>query len=466
MGDRLPFEVLLHIAECLEEDRNSLVQCTRVCMRWKAVFEGLLYRRLHVLSNDLGASVGDLSLTRFQALTSAAGTARRSYIKHLIYHIVLPYDVGAWPDDTPDGETSPFQKANDAVFGVAIISLFTALRSWENTRFKLTFQLVGCLDSYELGMEETSVDGLEEESIPPPYQARLTSIELFKLPEIESIDKFFVSDYLLGSVGIGNGTAIEIAHCFPKLQSLELSLITHDDPDFQINSRKELIQGIKKLPPTLKTFRYSELYSEFMERELQSVDFLLGDSDMLTPTLREFSLQLRELKLIGVAIAPDLLWPLDQTGEPSSSTTEVFWPHLETIELCPAQYLPTGELLFELVDFRTTIKHEIFHRFCIAMGCAARHMPRLTSIVYCAVFEEAYFTRFNFLQYLSKRTGIRKGVLRFVSVWHPERSPALYIPDYRVKNAWGWSESTEVFEISALNREIMWKFSGWPPASW
>lgn len=525
MSDWLPFEVLLHIAECLEEDRNSLVQCTRVCMRWKAVFERLLYRRLHVLSNDLGASVGDLSLTRFQALTSAAGTARRSYIKHLIYHIVLPYDVGAWPDDTPDGETSPFQKANDAVFGVAIISLFTALRSWENTRFKLTFQLVGCLDSYELGMEETSVDGLEEESIPPPYQARLTSIELFKLPEIESIDKFFVSDYLLGSVGIGNGTAIEIARCFPKLQSLELSLITHDDPDFQVNSRKgmswpspflpragywqtgyfanyadvmslELIQGIKKLPPTLKTFRYSELYSEFMERELQSVDFLLGESDMLTPTLREFSLQLRELKLIGVAIAPDLLWPLDQTGEPSSSTTEVFWPHLETIELCPAQYLPTGktflcvyysisllaheldsrkiltkltpkgELLFELVDFRTTIKHEIFHRFCIAMGYAARHMPRLTSIVYCAVFEEAYFTRFNFLQYLSKRTGIRKGVLRFVSVCYPEGSPALYIPDYRVRNAWGWSESTEVFEISALNREIMWKFSGWPPASW
>jgi hypothetical protein len=93
-------------------------------------------------------------------------------------------------------------------------------------------------------------------------------------------------------------------------------------------------------------------------------------------------------------------------------------------------------------------------------------MPRLTSIVYCAVFEEAYFTRFNFLHHLSKRTGIRKGMLRFVSTWHPEGSPALYIPDERVKNAWGWSESADVFEISALNREIMWKFSGWPPASW
>ncbi|KAL4756681.1 F-box protein [Aspergillus foveolatus] len=440
MGDWLPFEVLLHIAECLEEDRDSLVQCARVCMQWKAVFERLLYRRLHVLSNDLVASVGDLSLTRFEALTSAAGTARRTYIKHLIYHIVLPYDVGAWPDDTPDGETSSFRNANDTVFAVAIINLFTALSSWENTRFKLTFQLVGCLDSYELGMEETSVDGQEEEPTAPPYQARLPSTELFKLPEIQSIDKFFVSDYLLGSVGIGSGTAIEIAHCFPKLQSLELSLITHDDPEFQINSRKALIQGIKRLPPTLKTFRYSELYSEFMEREIQAVDLLLGEND--------------------------LLWPLDQTGEPASSTTDVCWPHLETIELCPAQYLPTGEPLFEIADFRTTIRHEIFHRFCIAMGYAARHMPRLSSIVYCAVFEEAYFTRFNFLKYLSKRTGIRKGMLRFVSTWHPEGSPALYIPDERVKNAWGWSENTEVFEISALNREIMWKFSGWPPASW
>jgi hypothetical protein len=372
MGDWLPFEVLLHIAECLEEDRDSLVQCTRVCMRWKAVFERPLYRRLHVLSNDLVDSVGDLSLTRFQDLTSAAGIARRSYIKHLIYHIVLPYDVGAWPDDTPDGETNPFQKANDAVFAVAIINLFTAISSWENTRFKLTFQLVGCLDSYELGMEETSVDGQEEEPTPPPYQARLPSTELFKLPEIQSIDKFFVSDYLLGSVGMWNGTAIEIAHCFPMLQSLELNLITHDDSEFQISSRKgmswpspflshaghrqtgyfadyadvmslALIQGIKKLPPTLKTFHYSELYSELMEREIQAVDLLLGENDMLTPTMREFSLQLRELKLIGIAIAPDLLWPLNQMGEPASSTTEVCWPHLETIELCPAQYLPTGK---------------------------------------------------------------------------------------------------------------------------
>jgi hypothetical protein len=80
-----------------------------------------------------------------------------------------------------------------------------------------------------------------------------------------------------------------------------------------------------------------------MEREIQAVDLLLGENDMLTPTMREFSLQLRELKLIGIAIAPDLLWPLNQMGEPASSTTEVCWPHLETIELCPAQYLPTGK---------------------------------------------------------------------------------------------------------------------------
>ncbi|KAL4812193.1 hypothetical protein BDW67DRAFT_129763 [Aspergillus spinulosporus] len=466
MGDRLPFEVLLHIAECLENDRGSLVQCTRVCMRWKAVFERPLYKRIHVLSNDLVASLGDLTLTRLQSLTSAAGTVRRSYIKHLIYHIVLPYDVGAWPDGTPDAETNPFRKANDAVFAVAIIKLFSALSSWENTRFKLTVQLVGGLDSYDLGMDVSSVEGPEEELTPPPYQARLPYIEGFELPEIQSIDNFNVSDYLLGSVGMGNGTAFEIAHCYPMLQSLKLNLITHDDTGFQIDRRKALIEGIKKLPPTLKTFHYSELYSEFMEREIQAVDLLLGESDMLTPTMREFSLQLRELKLIGIAIAPDLLWPLDQMGEPASSTTEVSWPHLETIELCPAQYLPSGEPLFEIADYRTTIKHETFHRFCIAMGYAARHMPRLTSIMYFSLFDEAYFTRFQFLNYVSKSTGNRKGMLRFVSTWHPDGSPAIYIPDDRVKNAWGWSEGTEVFEISALNREIMWKFSGWPPASW
>ncbi|KAL4756124.1 uncharacterized protein BDW70DRAFT_145405, partial [Aspergillus foveolatus] len=94
MGNWLSLEVLLHIAECLEDDRYFLVQCTRVCMRWKAVFERLLYRKMDVRSNDLNTSLGDLSLTRFQSLTSATGTTRRLYIKHLVYHIVLPYELG------------------------------------------------------------------------------------------------------------------------------------------------------------------------------------------------------------------------------------------------------------------------------------------------------------------------------------------------------------------------------------
>ncbi|KAL4747899.1 hypothetical protein BDW72DRAFT_181641 [Aspergillus terricola var. indicus] len=467
MGHWLPSEVLLHIAEYLKEDRDSLVQCTRVCMRWKAVFERVLYRKLDVRSNDLKTSLGDLSLARFQALTSAAGIMRRSYIKRLVYHIVLPYDVRDWPDDTPNGETGTFRKANDAVFAVAIIDLFTALSFWENTRFTLAFEVVGCLDSYELGMEETSVDWQEEEQTPPPYQARLPPTEWFMLPEIRGINKFLVSDDLFRSVGMWNGTAFEIAHCYPMLESLELNLVAHEDSEFQRDRRKALVQGIKKLPPTLKKFRYSELYDAFMEKEIKAVDLLLGENDMLTPTMREFSLQLRELKLIGVAIAPDFLWPLDQMGEPASSTAEVSWPHLKTIELGPAQYLPTGEPLFEISpDLRITIKHEILHRFCIAMGYAARHMPCLTSIMYIALFEDEYFTRFNFSHYVSKGTGIRKGFLKFVSTYQRDASSTQYRPDERVKNAWGWQEGTEIFEFTTLNRELICKFPGWPPASW
>ncbi|KAL4733243.1 hypothetical protein BDV11DRAFT_200467 [Aspergillus similis] len=471
MDNWLPFEVLLHIAECLEDDRDSLVQSTRVCKRWKAVFERLLYRKMHVRSNDLDTSLGDLSLMRFQALTSAAGITRRLYIKHLVYHIVLPYDVGDWSNDTPDhrdyGETDPFRKANDAVFAVAIADLFAALSSWESTWFSLAFELVGCHDLFELGMEETSGDWQEEEQTPLPYQARLPSTGLFELPVIRSINKFYVTDDPFSSVGTWSGTAFEIAHCYPMLQSLKLEFVAHDDSKFQSDRRNVLIQGVKKLPSTLKKFHYSELYSPLMEKEIEAVDLLLGENDMLTPTMREFSLQLRELKLVGIAIAPDILWPLDQTGMPASSTTEVSWPHLETIELGPAPYLPTGEPLFEETpDLHITIKPEMFHRFCIAMGYAARHMPRLTSIKYCAVFEDDYFNRFNFSHYVSKRTGIRKALLRFVSRRHSEGSSTQYRPDERVKNAWGWPEGTEVFEFTVINRELAYKFPGWPPASW
>ncbi|KAL4864242.1 hypothetical protein BDV12DRAFT_15812 [Aspergillus spectabilis] len=471
MGNWLPLEVLLDVAECLKEDRGSLVQCTRVCVRWKAVFERLLYRKMDVRSNDLDTSIGDLSLARFEVLTSAAGISRRPFIKHLVYHIVLPYDLGVWSNQTPDyqasGEENSFRKANDDVFTMAITDLFAVLSSFENTQFSLAFELVGCQEPLEPEMEEASLDWREEEQTTLPYQARLPSTELLKLPDIRSISKLLFSDDFLGSTGIWSGTAFQIAHCYSTLQSLEFDLAAHEDSEFKRERRKALTQGIKELPLTLKVFHYSELYSSFMEKEEKAVDLLLGETDMLALTMREFSLQLRELKLIGIAISSDFIWPLDQMGKPASSTTEVFWPHLEIIEVGPPPYLPTGEYLCEVSpDYPPTIKPEPFHRFCIAMGFAARSMPRLTSIEYCARFEDDHFNRFNFSHYVSERTGITKGVLRWISTWRPEGCSAKYVPDERVKNAWGWSEDTEVFESSVLRRQILWKLPCWPPASW
>ncbi|KAL4936488.1 hypothetical protein BDV06DRAFT_204899 [Aspergillus oleicola] len=471
MGNWLPLEVLLDVAEYLKEDRDSLVQCTRVCIRWKAVFERLLYRRIDVRSNDLDTSIGDLSLACFRVLTSAAGIMRRLFVRHLVYHIVLPYDLGVWSNHIPEyqahGEATPFRKANDDAFRVAITDLFAALSSWGNAHFSLAFELVGCQDTFELGMEEISFDRQEEEQTPLPYQAQLAPTELSKLPAIRSVNKFLVSDDFFGSTGIWSGTAFEMAHCYPTLQSLEFHFAAHEDSNFLRERRKALAKGIKKLPPTLKKFHYTEVYNLFKEQEQNAVDLLLGESDLLVPTLRQFAQQLRVLKLTGISISSDFLWPLDLTGKPASSTTEVSWPHLETIELRPLPYLPTGEYLFEVSpDFPITIKPEQFHRFCIAMGYAARHMPRLNNVEYCAQFEDDYFNRFNFSHYVSKRTSVRKGILRWISVWHSEECSAQYVPDERVQDAWGWSQDTEVFNLSALNREIAWKLPCWPPESW
>ncbi|KAL2818742.1 hypothetical protein BDW59DRAFT_151926 [Aspergillus cavernicola] len=465
MGNWLPLEVLSEVAEYLEEDRDSLVQCTLVCRWWKAVFERLLYRKLDVRSNDLDTSIGDLSLTWFQVLISGAGNTRRSFIKRLNYHIVLPYDLGVWSNHIPDDQA--YRKANDDVFRVAITDLFAALSLWENTRFSLALDLVGCQKTIEPGMEETFFDWQEEEQAAAPYQARLYSSELSKLPDLWSISKLLVSDDDINSTGIWSGTTFEIAQCFPTLQTLELDYAAHEDSESQRERRRALTEGIKKLPPTLKTFHYSELDNPIMEMENEPVDLLLGGSDMLAPTMRDFALQLRELKLIGITISPDFLWPLDQTGKPASSTTAVSWPHLETFELGLLPYLPNGECLRKVPhDYPITIKPEPFHRFCIAMGYAARHMPRLTSIEYCVCFEDDCFNRFNFSHYVSKVTATRKGILRWISRWHSEECPVQYVPDERVKNAWGWSQDTEVFNPYGLNKEIIWKLPCWPPESW
>jgi hypothetical protein len=106
-----------------------------------------------------------------------------------------------------------------------------------------------------------------------------------------------------------------------------------------------LIQGIKKLPPTLKTFHFSELYNPFMDKEIKAVDLLLGENDMLTPTMRELS-AVTGAKADRVSYCPRLSMASRSHGKQQAVQQRFFGLILKPLTSAP--YLPTGKSSFVL----------------------------------------------------------------------------------------------------------------------
>jgi hypothetical protein len=143
MASSLPLELVFRIAAYVHHAGNSLAPYTTVCCQWQAAFELLIYPRLVVYSQDDHPGRG-ISLSQFQTLTSGAGARRRAWVRHLVYRIIVPYDL---PDYTTRKKKgcqynleNPVREANDRAFQNTFVGLLNTLSAWHES-YRVSVQL-------------------------------------------------------------------------------------------------------------------------------------------------------------------------------------------------------------------------------------------------------------------------------------------------------------------------------------
>lgn len=262
-----------------------------------------------------------------------------------------------------------------------------------------------------------------------------------------------------------------------------------------------MAEGLKRLPDTLRVFRYKNQTELNWKETMPALNVLPpSGTDALSINLQALSFRLRELKVEQTTLSLDFLCPLDSDLKPISDLSSLYWPHLEILnfELVPrftpsgtlicSSYSPskistqsfvnkTGEWLFhytaelqaevaaiddwnaEICDlergwsYRELINYDDFHRLFVSMGYAAQRMPHLAQINFVGDFESE--STFHFVY--DSSTAV------FTATWE---SYSEYQPNDQVASAWGFRlEDMEDDEMSrdygAITSTV--RFPMWPP---
>ncbi|KAL4874630.1 hypothetical protein BJY04DRAFT_211897 [Aspergillus karnatakaensis] len=434
----LPLEVWMHIARHLENDNSTLTNCARVCRHWQPVFEKLIYRTLKATSK------GFKSLPHFQDLVLGTNQYRRSFVQHLEYTVIIPYDLPDYRTVKLDGyrEQNPVRKANDLAFWAGMKSLFEFLSSWEkDCKFMLTVTAQGRDEALEPETEaKEDVHAwhgeLDGEFVVGPYRARFPASSV--LPRTTCVDNLSFP-WMYDSIWAG--TAMQIAESCVALQRLFLNMQDSSRPDhiwYLRDRRQAVASGLATLPLTLRVLELEGGVEEPWSNTLPALDLRPVNSniDELSSSLRLRSCNLRELNLINISVDMDFLYPLD-TDTPILGEW-LFDYELSTEDEYDFPDPATGDEIFEsswLNGNYQIVRHvmnaEHFHRLFISLGYAARRMPRLKTISFD--FGDVPVTKFTF-DNSSGRPSLEI------------QSESGYRPDQRVADVWGFSIQQLVVE--------------------
>lgn len=252
MATELPQEIIDLIADHLQKSQVSLAPCTMVCRQWKAAFEPLIYSTLNIYSGDSkdlsphwgswrkGIPEKSISLSQFKSATSGTGNTRRKMIRHLSYHIIVPFILKDWTFLKNSAYTTDndIRNNNDLVFQSAMLDLFEFLSSWEPTLpLSLALRVVG----RELKREpETTYSGdafrhpLDRCKNPkkcvPVYRAKFEENMASSLPFVTCIDRLAFEKFVKHQIWAGS--ALQIAQKCSTLTELQLDLDEDIRPDF------------------------------------------------------------------------------------------------------------------------------------------------------------------------------------------------------------------------------------------
>lgn len=232
------------IANHLQESEASLVPCTRVCRQWQIGFEPLIYSEpMHVFSVDGVSKEGrgrSMSLNHFRNVTSVNGLARRSLIRHLNYHIVVPVELPDWQTRKQKGYNleNNVRQNNDIAFQSAMINLFNTLTNWDpDLRISLELTLLGREAGKEPYTSDCDIAGDYRHDYKkgrtksvPVYRADFLDNGASLLPAVACIDRLFFR-HGFPSHQIWAGSAMKIAQRCETLTEITLGLDEYIRPD-------------------------------------------------------------------------------------------------------------------------------------------------------------------------------------------------------------------------------------------
>ncbi|KAL2802506.1 hypothetical protein BJX63DRAFT_426009 [Aspergillus granulosus] len=448
----LPPELWTHITLYLEKDNSTLTNCARVCRQWQPMFEKLIYRNAKVESEDFKIQKGVVSLPRFRDLVSGTNQYRRSFVQRLEYTVIIPHDLSDYQTVKLAGYHDQNPKGPKFMLAPAVQGRDEALEPETEVR-------------EHVHAWEGELDG---EQVVGPYRARFPGASM--LPRVTCVDNLsFEWRYGL----IWTGTAMQIAESSLALQRLYLNIQDLSRPDhlwYMRDRRQAVASGLARLPSTLRVLEFEGGLEHPWSNTLPALDLRPANSkiDEFSSSLRLSSCNLRELNLSSMSFNMDFLYPLDDSGSPTSDASSLHWPYLESIVLQAVPgHLPSGEWLFDYEletgdeeDFpdpatgdeifesrwlredyqivRNVMNTQYFHRLFISLGYAARRMPLLKIISFDLCISPV--TEFKFSSGRGGSTG--SGATPSLKL----ESESGYTPDRRVAAAWGFSLDQLVVE--------------------
>lgn len=312
-------------------------------------------------------------------------TFRREYVCEVWMDIILPkHERKPMP---PHHETADEQAENSQIFTDAIMSLFEMLASWASSaaerrgpqaRICLRLRAYSTTDL----SSENSKDWLLKVNPDSSYRwiksdLSLSNIIPLELPAIPIISDLYFNESR-HQRAISPSTCCEITSRFSNIHSLKWWF--RDGEMYTIERRKEMRQrlaaGIASLPPSVRSFT---LFHQG-DNPFDFIDWiptnLCPDGSRLDPlslSIAQLLPQLEFLRLDGVIISTEALWPSSQPDK------VVNFPRLRALYIDMNVVSPSGEWLLRRNDygFRNVIVPELVNPYFLAAARAAVHMPRL-----------------------------------------------------------------------------------------
>ncbi|KAI0155602.1 hypothetical protein BJ166DRAFT_337964 [Pestalotiopsis sp. NC0098] len=408
----LPVEIVAEILHLVvEADAESAWQYATVSREWQYYFEEKTFSSLRVSSTDI------------QKLRHYLTPVRQSYVRELIFKVILP-DLDDYNVDVPnrERETLEVQDCNSRCFTDAVFQLFDILASWQPPP--------GCKLGQRQGICLHISASSPSDSIPPDYirgadhwykRWENSVLEIVqdverRLPILNAVTEFTCGEYEQSSRRIAPKACCDITAQMINVQKIGWYLFNNKDFDLdrRIEMREDLIAGIQRLPESVRHFGLCYTNDMFGSKWWKAPQLFRGDPhtpDPLGVALRGLLQQLVTFTL-STTVSPEVLWPVASLATSSELGDEnsMSFPYLEQAALLLREVTPAGEWrsiglpeplqndsglwrpdlydddihdgphIYTSDDRRFSkdlIRRRLVDRYLLAAGYAAQHMPRL-----------------------------------------------------------------------------------------